>query len=144
MSRTFESFDRLRKLYDQFLQDAAATHMTSEERCARAQELMIQDEQGVWWTIAYPSRRWYKHDGTQWTRADPPDVVTSTVKVDTYPWQWLLVLLVCGFLTFVLGIAANEAIERPNQRDLARVVMVAVWIAGGAVSLLVAWRMTQD
>lgn len=49
-----------------------AAELTEAEFKAQLQDLMVQDEQGNWWTIGYETERWYRHDGTSWVQADPP------------------------------------------------------------------------
>ena len=61
--------------------DAGA--LTEEQFEARLQALMVQDEQGRWWTIGGATGQWYVHDGVNWvigepsTPATPPPVQPS-------------------------------------------------------------------
>jgi hypothetical protein len=41
------------------------------------EELMPQDEQGNWWMIGYETEQWYRHDGKDWVRADPPGNISQ-------------------------------------------------------------------
>ncbi len=46
--------------------------LTKEECKARMRELMVEDMDGNWWMVGYETNEWYRHDGTDWVRADPP------------------------------------------------------------------------
>ena len=45
---------------------------------ARLEEMMIEDDQGQWWSIGYETGKWYYHDGEQWVRGDPPAEKSTT------------------------------------------------------------------
>ena len=53
-------------------QELAAGRLTEEQFKARLRELMVLDEHGAWWMVGYETGEWYRHDGTDWVRADPP------------------------------------------------------------------------
>jgi len=53
-------------------QQVAAGRLTEEACKARMRELMVEDADGNWWMVGYETREWYRHDGTDWVRADPP------------------------------------------------------------------------
>jgi hypothetical protein len=53
-------------------QDLAAGRLTEEECKAQMRELMVEDGDGNWWMVGYETGEWYRHDGTDWARADPP------------------------------------------------------------------------
>jgi len=53
-------------------QGMAAGRLTEEQFKARLRELMVLDEHGGWWMVGYETGEWYRHDGTDWVRADPP------------------------------------------------------------------------
>jgi hypothetical protein len=40
-------------------------------------ELMLLDAQGNWWMIGYETEQWYRHDGKNWVRTDPPGYVSQ-------------------------------------------------------------------
>jgi hypothetical protein len=52
-------------------QELAAGRLTEEQFKARLRELMVLDEHGGWWMVGYETGEWYRHDGTDWVRADP-------------------------------------------------------------------------
>jgi MFS family permease len=46
--------------------------LTEQEFGAQLEGLMIEDDQGQWWTIGAETGQWYWHDGEQWVARDPP------------------------------------------------------------------------
>lgn len=55
------------------LRQQVAQGLISEAHCrARMRELMLQDPHGNWWMVGYESGSWFRHDGRDWVRADPP------------------------------------------------------------------------
>jgi hypothetical protein len=53
-------------------QERAAGRLEEEQFRARLKDLMLQDENGVWWMVGQQSGEWYRHEGGQWVRASPP------------------------------------------------------------------------
>lgn len=53
-------------------QALVAGRLTEEQVKAQLHELMVQDEHGNWWMVGYETGEWYRHEGTDWVRADPP------------------------------------------------------------------------
>ncbi len=47
--------------------------LTETEFKDQLEELMVQDEAGSWWMIGYETEQWYRHDGSDWVQADPPE-----------------------------------------------------------------------
>ena len=47
---------------------------------AQLEELMIQDEKGGWWMIGYETGQWYRNDGEDWVRAEPPGHIPRSRK----------------------------------------------------------------
>jgi hypothetical protein len=56
-------------------QEVTAGRMTAGQFKARLKEMMIQDESGDWWMIGYETGQWYRHDGQDWVRVDPPGYI---------------------------------------------------------------------
>ena len=56
-----------------------AGELTETQFKAQLQDLMVQDTQGTWWMIGYETERWYRHDGTNWVQADPPEGLAPAV-----------------------------------------------------------------
>ena len=53
-------------------QDLAAGRLTEEQFKAQLREMMVEDDDGNWWMVGYETGEWYRHDGTDWVRADLP------------------------------------------------------------------------
>ena len=66
------SFPEVEREVAKLRQDLAAGRLTEEQFKARLRELMVQDEHGNWWMMGYETGEWYRHDGTDWVRADSP------------------------------------------------------------------------
>jgi hypothetical protein len=60
-----EQFKQLKQRFD-------SGQLAEADFKARLRELMVQDEGGCWWMIGQESGAWYRHDGTEWVRSDPP------------------------------------------------------------------------
>jgi hypothetical protein len=56
-------------------QDVAAGRLTEEQFKAQLREMMVEDADGNWWMVGYETGEWYRHDGTDWVRADLPSRV---------------------------------------------------------------------
>jgi hypothetical protein len=69
--RRMMSFPEVEREVAKLRQDLAAGRLTEEQFKARLRELMVQDEHGNWWMVGYETGEWYRHDGTDWVRADP-------------------------------------------------------------------------
>ncbi len=55
------------------LRQQVAQGRISEPLCReRMRDLMVQDTHGNWWMVGYESGSWFRHDGRDWVRADPP------------------------------------------------------------------------
>jgi DNA-binding beta-propeller fold protein YncE len=74
-SQAEAEFERLKGQFE-------ASDLTEDEFKAELQELMIEDEQGRWWTIGFDTGHWYCYDGEQWLRSEPPAVEPAPVGVD--------------------------------------------------------------
>jgi hypothetical protein len=46
--------------------------LTEDECKTRMRDLMVEDAAGNWWMVGYETGEWYRHDGNDWVRADPP------------------------------------------------------------------------
>lgn len=68
--------------------------MAEAECKQRLKEVMRQDDAGQWWMVGYESGQWYRHDGNDWARAEPPGVTTSANKQRGLA----IVILVLGFV----------------------------------------------
>ena len=66
------NFAEVERVVAKLRQDLAAGRLTEEQFKTRLREMMVQDEEGNWWMVGYETGEWYRHDGTDWVRAEPP------------------------------------------------------------------------
>lgn len=67
--------DNLQLVHDEYhrLHAQVAAGQLTQEQLERGLRSMMAEHQGCYWTIGAQSGKWYKHDGTQWIEAAPPD-----------------------------------------------------------------------
>jgi hypothetical protein len=115
--------------------DAGA--LTEEQFEARLQAVMVQDQQGRWWTIGGATGQWYVHDGVNWVigepsapttpppgrpggagpeaKATPPPVppaqISETPSSGRKPWLWAVlgVLVVAVFAVLLSRLVPEPA-----------------------------------
>jgi hypothetical protein len=66
------NFAEIERMVAKLRQELAAGRLAEEQFKARLRELMVEDTEGNWWMVGYETGEWYRHDGTDWVRADPP------------------------------------------------------------------------
>jgi len=76
-----ERFARAEQEASRLRQELAAGRISGEQLRARLQELMIQDERGVWWAVGQHSGEWYRNQGGQWVRDVPPPLAAARAGV---------------------------------------------------------------
>lgn len=74
-------FSQVEAEYAELKEQYEAGRITEEQFKSQLQDLMLQDETGDWWVIGYETGQWYRHDGTDWVRADP----SRNIEVSTPP-----------------------------------------------------------
>jgi hypothetical protein len=60
------SFSRLENKFNKAREEFTAGRLSEPEFKSQLLDLMIQDEQGYWWTIGYKTSQWYRHNGEVW------------------------------------------------------------------------------
>ena len=65
-------FKQTEKKFEKLKAEFAAGILSEARFKTQLEELMLQDEQGSWWMIGYETEQWYRHDGKDWVRTDPP------------------------------------------------------------------------
>ena len=137
--------------------------LTEDQFEARLQAVMVQDQQGRWWTIGGATGQWYVHDGVNWVigepsapttppptrpsgaapeaKATPPPVppVQSSEKPSAggKPWLWaVLGVLVVAVLAVLLSRLVPEpaANTAPKQTQAAPIVTPTASTAARALS----------
>ena len=141
--------------------DAGA--LTEDQFEARLQAVMVQDQQGRWWTIGGATGQWYVHDGVNWVigepsapttppparpsgaapeaKATPPPVPpvqsSETPPSGRKPWLWaVLGVLVVAVLAVLLSRLVPEpaANTAPKQTQAAPIVTPTASTAARALS----------
>lgn len=69
------NFAQVEQQISKLRQELETGRLTEEECKAQMRELMVEDEQGNWWMVGYETGEWYRHDGDDWGRADPPGYI---------------------------------------------------------------------
>ena len=137
--------------------------LTEEQFEARLQAVMVQDQQGRWWTIGGATGQWYVHDGVNWVigepsaptppppgrpsgaapeaKATPPPVPpvqsNETAPSGRKPWLWaVLGVLVVVILAVLLSRLVPEpaANTAPKQTQAAPIVTPTASAAARALS----------
>jgi hypothetical protein len=99
---------------------------------AELQRLVIEDDAGGHWMLGTDSGKWYRHDGQQWVRRDPPPAGTAVELPPAWPtspqaaapapapplserlpWKWIA--LGCGGLLIVTLILVALAVAVAPQ-----------------------------
>lgn len=70
---TRADFQRIEGEFKRLTDQLTAGQITREQFDAALKSLMIQDEQGRYWTIGANTGKWYVNTGTQWVEAAPPE-----------------------------------------------------------------------
>ncbi|MCP4538124.1 MAG: hypothetical protein GY832_13365 [Chloroflexi bacterium] len=135
-------------------QSLAAGHLTDDQFKFQLREMMVEDENGNWWMIGYETGEWYRHDGTDWVRADPSRrIVTKPLsRLKSHPTNaannpqprrfkrvtiFMLGLTVTSIVSLMAGQLAWETIL--DHDDATTWVFASiVWISGFIVTLIVA------
>ena len=141
--------------------DAGA--LTEEQFEARLQAVMVQDQQGRWWTIGGATGQWYVHDGANWvigepsapttppparpsgaapeSKATPPPVPPTqsneTAPSGRKPWLWaVLGVLVVAILAVLLSrlVPEQAANTAPKQTQATPMVTPTAGAAARALS----------
>ena len=61
-----QEYQRLKKIFSN------RSGTLTETQKSLLHDIMVQDEQGRWWTIGYETGQWYFNDGEKWIPSTPP------------------------------------------------------------------------
>jgi len=130
-------------------QDFASGRLSEEQFKTRLQELMVQDEQGTLWMVGIETLEWFRYDGANWLKDNPPGhglVGTGQQLIQpVYKPRRLLGSIVFLFglaVTFVIGNVVAEVI-RKNVLPHGHSALVVILIPGIILSFFIArkvWR----
>lgn len=65
-------FEQVEAEYRKLKAQYDAGQLSEDELRNRVTQLMVEDDQGRWWSIGYETGQWYYHDGENWTPGTPP------------------------------------------------------------------------
>lgn len=108
-------------------EDFGAGRLIEAQLKEKLTELMIQDNQGIWWMVGATSGEWYHHDGSNWIRAQIG--IHSTVQKPEAPikgtrrlWRaaiiTLVIMMVLGLFLLIINLDG-----RSDERDLLNFVI---------------------
>ena len=73
-------FQQAENKFKQLRAQFKAGELIEAEFKALLEALMVQDEEGSWWMIGFETEMWYRNDGEEWVRADPPRTSSKQTK----------------------------------------------------------------
>jgi hypothetical protein len=128
-------------------QQLAAGKINLKKFQEKAQELMIQDSQGVWWMVGSEPGAWYRYDGAKWMQATPPgSYVGVSSSSDSSPsagvaqkrapllerlWNAGATLVFGIVLTSIAGFAVGEFVDSTYGGDFEPMLFaLVVWGLG--------------
>jgi len=121
-------FQQAGSKFNQLKAQYEAGKITESEFKARLEELMVQDEGGTWWMIGYETEKWYRNNGQDWVRADPPVIFSQK---PTRISNWIPVFwIVLGF-GFGWGIGGASIILAGDLTVVLIITWVISWAIGG-------------
>jgi hypothetical protein len=116
----------------------------------RLKELMVQDDEGTWWTVGFESWSWYKFEGKNWIQADPTRSIARGGQLSvgrkskSHPIAGIFWLLVFLGITTIVGYLVGSTIgSNPDTYSLSLLVAGIIWIGGLVLSIILArkiWR----
>lgn len=71
------NFAQVEVEYRRLKAQVTAGTLAPDEFKAKLQDLMVQDEQGRWWSVGFETGQWHVHDGERWVAAEPPGETTA-------------------------------------------------------------------
>ncbi len=132
-----DPFAQIEQAVASLRQQLAAGRLTQEQVEAQMENLMIQDDEGVWWTIGFETGEWYRRTGDAWTPATPRPAAgqafVSSLADAPKPHRFgaVIVWLIGIALTAGAGMLAGTlAFEGFGLGD------VGAWVAAGFVWLV--------
>ncbi len=155
------NFDDVEREVAGLRQDLSTGRLNEEQFKARLRELMVEDANGDWWMVGYETGEWYRHDGDDWVRADPPDQkpagavpppATQAVvptKPRSHPARGIVVLILGLVISGVVGWLVAAVIfsilygSLDINFDPANAMGFAVWGAVGLGGLILTFKVAR-
>ncbi len=115
-------FARVEKEIADLRQELTAGRLTEEQFKTRLREMMVEDTDGNWWMVGYETGEWYRHDGTDWVRDDPPGRAVrqatpkpavqpaASAEPQSNPFRGIVVFVLCEIGMIIVGWALGLAL----------------------------------
>lgn len=71
------NFQQAQTEYRKLKADYDAGKLSEEALRDQVAKLLVEDDQGRWWSIGYETGQWYVHDGVNWVEGVPPGPQTA-------------------------------------------------------------------
>lgn len=103
-------FEQAEKKFKGLKAGFEAGKLTETEFKSKLEDLMVQDEGGIWWMIGYETEKWYCNEGEEWVQAEPPvkptqesaQTLTST-DITSITLAWIIAGAIGGWIFWELA-----------------------------------------
>ncbi len=113
MASSASRFQAVEKQYAQLKAQYRAGKMSEAAYQAALKKLVFEDDRGQYWMLGADSGQWYRHDGSQWVRADPP-LTASAGSSGTSRWPYILGGAGCLAVLMLAAVIAGVWLLRPT------------------------------
>jgi len=152
-------FEQVENQVRKLRQDLESGRINEKKFQEKAAELMIEDQQGIWWMVGSESGIWYHYDGVGWTQATPPgnylgvastsgnfknpDISKQRANVFTRLWNTSFTFLIVLFVFGLIGYSVGEIISANGGETTPIIFSSVIWLFGLWLSFHLAkkeWR----
>ena len=127
----------------------------SDEACkAQLLEMMVQDEQGRWWTVGKESGVWYRHDGQKWLKERRPPAARDAAQspVAGKPWMLGVVMTWCHvavivalILTIIIGVLFSLNTSMSSSSTTVEIVLfIGIWVIVYALLVMLVLLLSRN
>jgi hypothetical protein len=140
--------------------DLAAGRLTEEQFKTQLREMMVEDVDGNWWMVGYETGEWYRHDGSDWVRADPPGQspakpvpplstqAVAPTKPRSHPVRGIIVfilgLVISGVVGWGIAALIFSILSGSMDHESANAIAFAAWGAVGLGGLILTFRAARN
>ncbi|MDY7075882.1 MAG: hypothetical protein SXV54_03055 [Chloroflexota bacterium] len=145
-------FAQVEKKVATLRRDLAAGNLTVEQFKARLREMMVEDADGNWWMVGYETGEWYRHDGSDWVRADPPGRTAQQAapkpvaqpfdsdEPEPRPFRGIMLFVLCEIGMIIVGWALGLALAHLFYDGRDNPVSWICWIGVSLCGLVPSYR----